>query len=75
MENKRNLSSASSGQIYFVIATDVNGMHLKRLESMGIIPGAELDVLSNEAGTPLLVAVGESRLMVDRAVADQVIIA
>ena len=75
MQNKQNLSSAESGQIYFVIATDLDGIHLKRLESMGIIPGAELDVISNETGTPLLVAVGESRLMVDRAVAEQVIVA
>ena len=75
MENKRNLSSAASGQIYFVIATELDGMHMKRLESMGIIPGAELDVISNESGTPLLVAIGDSRLMVDRAVAEQVIVA
>lgn len=75
MDNRRNLSSAASGQIYFVIATDAGGMHLKRLESMGIIPGAELDVISNETGTPMLVAVGDSRLMVDRSVAEQVIVA
>lgn len=43
-----------------------------RLASLGLIAGSPLRVVSNPGFGPLLLSVGESRIMVERGVADKV---
>ncbi len=45
-----------------------------RLASLGLIPGSKLHVVANPGIGPLLLSVGESRLMVERGVADKVMV-
>ena len=68
------LNTISSGETAFVIAVDAGEKARVRLESMGIIPGTEVSVLTNENG-PLIVSVGEGRVMVERGVAEKVLVA
>ncbi|CCH50167.1 FeoA family protein [Pseudodesulfovibrio piezophilus] len=74
MSLHKTLSSVGSGQTAFVIAIDADNKAKIRLESMGIIPGIEVDVLNNASG-PLIVSVGEGRIMVERRVAKRVLVA
>lgn len=75
MEQEKTLATGKTGDNLFIIGTSSTGKSLKRLESLGIIPGVEVEVLANNTGTPLLVSVGESRVMVDRKIAEQVLVA
>ncbi len=43
-----------------------------RLAALGLIPGSVLQVVANPGLGPLLLSVGESRLMVERGVASKV---
>ncbi len=63
-----------AGNNAFIIAVDAGHKARTRLESLGIIPGVEVDVVSNTNG-PMLVSIGESRVMVERGVAEKVIVA
>ncbi len=45
-----------------------------RLASLGLIPGSRLRVVANPGFGPLLLSVGESRLMVERGVAGKVLV-
>ncbi|MFH1914537.1 MAG: FeoA family protein [Pseudomonadota bacterium] len=74
MSSRRNLAGVPDGETVFVLAVDAEGKAKARLESMGIIPGIEVDVLNNGSGS-LIVSVGEGRIMVERGVAAQVLVA
>lgn len=74
MSSHRTLKGARAGQSVFVVAIDAGAKARTRLESMGIIPGIEVDILSNDHG-PMLVCVGESRVMVERGIAGKVLVA
>jgi len=59
------------------IRVEVCGVHAGskarcRLASLGLIPGSVLQVVANPGVGPLLLSVGESRLMVERGVAAKV---
>ena len=45
-----------------------------RLASLGLIPGSLLHVVANPGVGPLLLSVGESRLMVERGIATKVLV-
>ena len=74
MPPNRTLKAVRPGQCVFVIAIDAGAKAKTRLESLGIIPGIEVDVLSNGQG-PMIVCVGESRVMVERGIAEKVLVA
>lgn len=74
MGMSKTLNSVASGQTAFVIAIDAGRRARTRLESMGIIPGIQVDVLNNGNG-PMIVSVGEGRVMVERGVAAKVLVA
>ena len=74
MPSHKTLKGARAGQCVFVVAIDAGAKAKTRLESMGIIPGIEVDILSNSHG-PMLVSVGESRVMVERGIAEKVLVA
>ncbi|WP_272699596.1 FeoA family protein [Desulfovibrio sp. Fe33] len=70
----RTLKSLAEGEIALIVAVDAGVRARTRLESLGIIPGVEVDVLSNGFG-PMLVSVGQSRVMVERGIAEKVVVA
>lgn len=74
MPSQKTLKSVGTGENAFVVAVDAGRKAKTRLESLGIIPGVEVDVLSNGNG-PMLVSVGESRVMVERGIAEKVLVA
>jgi len=74
MSSQKTLLAVGTGENAFVIAVDAGSKARTRLESLGIIPGVEVDVLSNGNG-PMLVSVGESRVMVEKGIAEKVLVA
>lgn len=45
-----------------------------RLASLGLMPGSILEVVANSGIGPLLLSVGESRIMVERGIAMKVVV-
>ncbi len=74
MSMNQTLKSISAGNTAFVVAITAGQRARTRLESMGIIPGASVDVLSNGHG-PMLVSIGEGRVMVEGGIAQKVLVA
>jgi len=56
-----------------VLAVNLEEKQRLRLESMGILPGAEISILAKGVG-PLIVAVGESRVMIEQDIAANIIV-
>lgn len=74
MSAHKTLKSVLVGENGFVVAIAAGRKARTRLESLGIIPGVEVDVLNNGNG-PMIVSVGESRVMVERGIAEKVLVA
>ncbi len=70
----RTLTSVEAGETTFVLGISADEKVRIRLESMGIIPGTEVDVLTNNGG-PIMLSIGEGRIVVERDVAENVIVA
>lgn len=68
-----NLQNFQVGQSTLVIAVNLDEKERMRLESMGIMPGVEIKILAKGIG-PLIVAVGEARIMVEQNIAEGVIV-
>jgi len=43
-----------------------------RLSALGLIPGAEVEILSNTAHGPIILLLGESRIMLGRGMAQKI---
>ena len=74
MSLQQTLKSVAPGQSVYVVGIDAGRKARTRLESMGIVPGVEVGVLSNGNG-PMLVSVGEGRIMVEGGIAQKVLVA
>ena len=74
MAGERTLQSIGAGETAYVLTVDTGVRARTRLESLGIIPGAEVKVFNNGRG-PLIVSVGEGRVMVERGIAAKVLVA
>jgi ferrous iron transport protein A len=74
MSSAKTLTSVTVGETAFILAVEAGQKARTRLESMGLIPGTEVDVLNNGGG-PLIVSVGEGRIMVERGIASKVLVA
>jgi Fe2+ transport system protein FeoA len=46
-----------------------------RLASLGLVPGAEVEVMSNLSHGPVILMVGESRVMLGRGMAEKIRVA
>jgi len=68
------LQEAKVGERIFVVAVNAPAAERKRLESLGITPGAEISVLADNGG-PVLISVDEARLAVERELAAFVLVA
>lgn len=74
MNAAKTLKAVAAGDSAFIIAVEAGRKARTRLESMGLIPGTEVDVLNNGGG-PMIVSVGEGRIMVERGIAEKVLVA
>lgn len=74
MSYAKTLRAVGAGHMVIVLAVDAPEAQRQRLESIGVLPGVELDVLADNGG-PILVAVGQARVAVERALAATVIVA
>ncbi|CAI3234874.1 FeoA domain-containing protein [Desulfovibrio legallii] len=74
MSYAKTLRAVGAGHTVIVLAVDAPEAQRQRLESIGVLPGVELDVLADNGG-PILVAVGQARVAVERALAATVIVA
>lgn len=45
-----------------------------RLASMGLVPGTELEVISNNSKGPLVVSVGNTRLVLGRGMVNKILV-
>ena len=67
------LSDFQVGVPTLVVAVELNEKESLRLESMGLLPGTEISILAKGVG-PLIVAVGETRVMVEQDVAEKILV-
>ena len=74
MSYAKTRRAVGAGHTVIVLAVDAPEAQRQRLESIGVLPGVELDVLADNGG-PILVAVGQARVAVERALAATVIVA
>ena len=72
MEKTTALTSLRPGSLASVSLVVAGCKARCRLASLGILPGSVLRVVANPGVGPLLLSVGESRLMIERGVADKV---
>jgi ferrous iron transport protein A len=63
-----------AGERVLVIGLDAGAKAVSRLESMGLVPGAELEILSTSTRGPVLVSLGDTRFMVERGIASKVLV-
>ena len=74
MFEQKTLKSVPSGETVYVVAVAAGHRARTRLESMGVVPGIEMSVLSNGNG-PMIISVGEGRIMLECGIAQKVLVA
>ena len=75
-EDSRKMSLVTIGQGKSVKIIDVRGGHgiKRRLASMGLVRGQDVEVIHNHRGRPLVISVLGSRFMVGRGMAHKIIV-
>jgi len=61
------------GEPALILAVNLEEKERRRLESLGVLPGAEISVLARGLG-PMIVAVGDSRVMIEQDIAENIIV-
>ena len=70
----QTLNLIGTGESAVVVSVDTGVRARTRLESLGLLPGSEVAVVANGSG-PLILSVGEGRLVVERGIAEKVVVA
>ena len=68
------LTMTRAGETVFVTAVEAGHKLKTRLSSMGLLPGVEVRVVSNNARGPFIVAVGDTRLALGRGMAHKILV-
>jgi Fe2+ transport system protein FeoA len=68
------LTAASPGETVVIVSLCPRGFPALRLAELGLTPDTSLHVLRAQAGQPLLIAVRESRLAIDRRLAEAILV-
>ncbi len=71
---RQPLSDILPGQRVEIVGFDAGKDLWTRLESMGLFPGSEITVLTNHSHGPILLALGEKRIMLGRGMAERIIV-
>ncbi|SKA82466.1 ferrous iron transport protein A [Paucidesulfovibrio gracilis DSM 16080] len=69
----KTLKTMQPGDLALVVAVDGGCRVRSRLESLGILPGTQVEVLNNGNG-PMIVSLGEGSLMIERGVAEKILV-
>lgn len=72
--NVRPLASARQGEKVRIVAIQGGRGFRARLASMGILPGEEIEVMTNQGYGPLLLVVMDGRLTLGRGMAQKIIV-
>ena len=73
-EHTQSLDSVDPGHTVEMIGLKIDGPLCLRLAELGLTPETEVCVLQAQPGQPLLLAVRDSRLALDRALAQGVLV-
>ncbi|MCI4397215.1 MAG: ferrous iron transport protein A [Acidobacteria bacterium] len=69
------LTMVEQGKKVRLVSVDGGHDMQSRLAAMGLVPGAEIEVLGNSSRGPFLIAVKGSRLMIGRGMAHKILVA
>lgn len=72
LEGKMFLSEAKEGSLATIKEMFLEKKHLTKLTSLGIVPGAVVKILKNDASHPLILIVKGCRLIIERAIASKI---
>ena len=68
------LSMVESGRVVRLVAIDSGRRLQARLAALGLVPGTELQVISNSTTGPFVVAVRDSRVVLGRGMAYKILV-
>lgn len=68
------LTSIRPGQRVSIAGVSAGRNVQGRLLSMGLVPGAQVSVITNTGQGPLLIALGDSRLTIGRGLAGKILV-
>lgn len=68
------LPMVEPGQRVRVVTIDAGQRATHRLKDLGLVPGVELRVIQSSGNDALIIAVGDSRLAVERGIAHKVLV-
>ncbi len=68
------LSMVAPGQHLQVIGIAAGRRVKRRLADLGLIPNIELDVVQNQGNGPMILAMGDTRIAIERGIAHKVLV-
>jgi ferrous iron transport protein A len=68
------LTMTQRGERVEVVTITAGHKAMHRLAEMGIIPGATLEIVQGQRGCPLLLAIRDTRLAIERGIASKVLV-
>lgn len=69
------LTIIQKGRCVRLVSVDAGEGLSGRLAALGLVPGAEVEILSNTASGPVILMLGESRIMLGRGMAEKIKVA
>jgi ferrous iron transport protein A len=69
-----SLTDVKTGRRVRFVAVDGGHALQGRLAALGLVPGAEIQVVQNEGRGPVILSVGSSRMALGRGMADKILV-
>jgi len=69
-----SLASVPTGTLVKIVDVEAGRGLRSRLAALGLVPGTQLEVITNSSRGPFIVAVKESRLMLGRGMAQMIMV-
>lgn len=66
------LSMATTGQRLQIVNVAAGHRASRRLTDLGLIPGVELEIVQDQGAGALIIAVGDTRLAIERGIAHKI---
>jgi ferrous iron transport protein A len=68
------LTMAAPGQPVQIVSVAAGQRAARRLAEMGLIPGSEIEIMQNQGCGPLLLAIRDTRLAIERGIAHKLLV-
>lgn len=68
------LTMAAPGQPVQIVSIAAGLRAARRLAEMGLIPGSEIEIMQNQGCGPLLLAIRDTRLAIERGIAHKLLV-